>query len=164
MINIGESEANEVRVLPIEFDTFPWIAEFSEVGSIAPNAQPEFPSFVARRRDGSRCAECESHLQRPDTFDQFLSGVGRHLFHKIRTEQPKIGIDEQKYFVWVASGLPVKFSVSLATEFYDGYSRETVQHRLDMVAGKDASVTGINAVYDRKPKRQRASAWVAEQD
>lgn len=154
--NIGESEANEVVVLPIEFDTFPWRARSPEIGSVNAGPSPESVTFVIERREDRDgwCRDCLHISSR--TLHGFLDGVGRHIDHMLETREAKQKLSDKELEFALSSNADVMrhFQVFFRVHFYSGRGVTQAQHRLDISYQRVPTLAGgivrANCVFLRK--------------
>jgi hypothetical protein len=146
--NIGETEANEIQIVPIEFDDYPWTAVFDEVGSIAAGKGPELPRYNIRKRElATVCMACDE-MGKPADFNGFVVGLGEHILHKLYRSRPNVSTADGRWFAFRSTGLPTRFSIWLLATFYDGKTMSSANHRLDVEFVK-YDLTNANCVYVR---------------
>jgi hypothetical protein len=155
--NIGEAEANDVRIVPVEFDNYPWTAVFDEVGSIAAGKGPELPRHNIRRRELSTiCTACDD-MGKPADFNGFVVGLGEHILHKLYRSRPSANIAEDRWFTFRSAGLATRFAIWLLVTYYDGKTMSSANHRIDVEFVK-YDLANANCVYIRN-SHQGEPVW-----
>ena len=135
--NVGESEANDVQILPLGFSDFPWIMTFDVEGSL-PHGNEIVPRWkFSKRKDLVwPCEDCLNRYE-PNDFSSFLALLGVHGIElRLRSmkagESSQLSEDAEMQLLRIQHFGIGSVVLGLTVEYFNGRWKDRAHHRVEV--------------------------------